>query len=338
MNSHNGHATHGVSHGRRDDALADGPNELSRTDGALAAAAPAEPRTVQTTAGPGRKPRSRFSVARTARMCIALALITAALWWLVVPFFVPVTSQAVVNARMVQVRAPIDGAAVELLHDIGDSVQAGAPLLKVVSGQADTSHLAELAARRAGLAAQRERLNSELEAAARTRDECHASTQRFYTELVGSLKTSVTEAEARYQAARVGQEAAHVRTARAERLAAEQTGAYAELDEARRTNPLRTTRSSRRKPHALVWKRSCGRRSRDSSSSAMRPLSSSGPVNWIPRSRSFKGKLRKPTRSWRRPTRSWRRSTGASTGCPRRPSRRQSQGPFGNGTANRARW
>ena len=199
MNSHNGHATHGVSHGRRDDALADGPNELSRTDGALAAAAPAEPRTVQTTAGPGRKPRSRFSVARTARMCIALALITAALWWLVVPFFVPVTSQAVVNARMVQVRAPIDGAAVEIASTTSAT---GARGRTVAEGrQQPGGHVPPgrvgRPPQRAGRPARAP--DSDLEGATQTRDECRASTQRFYNELVSSLKDSITEAEARYR-------------------------------------------------------------------------------------------------------------------------------------------
>ena len=118
----------------------------------------------------------------------------AAFWWLVVPFFFPVTSLAVVNARTVQVRTPIDGAAADVRHEVGDVVEAGEPLLNVVSGQVDTSHLAELAARRDGLTAQRRRLAGDLDEATRTRDECLASTKRFYKELVGSLKASLVEA------------------------------------------------------------------------------------------------------------------------------------------------
>ena len=166
------------------------------------------------------------------------------------PFFFPVTSQAVVNARMVQVRAPIDGSAAEILHDIGDVVREGEPLLKVVSRQADTAHLAELTTRRSVLAAQRERLASDLESAARTRDECHTSTQHFYKELVSSLKDSITEADARVEAAHAETEAAHVRTTRAVRLSAQQAGADSELDAARRPSRWRPSRARRRRPPA----------------------------------------------------------------------------------------
>ena len=184
-------------------------------------------------ATPPRTKARRFSVWRLARRAAGLAMVVAALWWLVVPFFFPVTSQAIVNARMVQVRAPIDGAAGEIFHDIGDVVREGEPLLKVVSSRADTSHLAELIARRSVLAAQRERLTSDLEGATQTRDECRVSTQRFYNELVSSLKDSITEADAHAEGAHAEVEAAHVRTTRAVRLAAQQAGADSELDAAR---------------------------------------------------------------------------------------------------------
>ncbi len=157
----------------------------------------------------------------------------AAFWWLAVPFFFPVTSQAVVNARMVQVRTPIDGEAEGVLHEIGDTVEAGAPLLRVVSRRVDASHEAELVTRRAALVSDQERLRGELEEALRMRDECLANTKRFYHELVSSLKASLQEADARVQTAKVQRDAAHVRTTRAERLASLQTGADSELDTAR---------------------------------------------------------------------------------------------------------
>ena len=93
----------------------------------------------------------------------------AAFWWLAVPFFFPVTSQAVVNARMVQVRTPIDGETAEILHEIGDSVEAGDPShCARQPRRPDTSHEAELVTRCAA-DFRRERIKSELAEAIRTR-------------------------------------------------------------------------------------------------------------------------------------------------------------------------
>jgi multidrug resistance efflux pump len=175
----------------------------------------------------------RFSFWRLFRRTAALVMAAAAFWWLAVPFFFPVTSQAVVNARMVQVRTPIDGEAAGILHEIGDVVELGDPLLRVVSRQADTSHMGELVTRRAALISEHERLSSELAEATRARAECLANTKRFYQELVNSLKASLLEANARIQTAKVQREAAHVRTTRAEHLVSLQMGADNELDTAR---------------------------------------------------------------------------------------------------------
>ncbi len=225
MNTENGRTAHWNAHAPHEASMNHAPPGRPLIDPAG--------RAHRESAAPPRPEARRFSVWRLARRAVGLAMVVAALWWLVVPFFFPVTSQAVVNARMVQVRAPIDGAAGVIFHDIGDVVEAGEPLLKVVSSRADTSHLAELTARRSVLAAQRERLTSDLEAATRTRDECRDSTQRFYKELVSSLKDSIAEADARVEAAHVEGEAAHVRTTRAVRLAAQQVGADSEMDAAR---------------------------------------------------------------------------------------------------------
>ncbi|HVS37808.1 MAG TPA: HlyD family efflux transporter periplasmic adaptor subunit [Gemmataceae bacterium] len=229
MSIENGRKADGAAQTVHDFPMNNTPLDLpviDHTAGAKpAAAAPA--------VAPPKPKASRLPVWRFVRRGVGAALVVAALWWLVVPLLFPVTSQAVVNARMVQVRAPIDGAAGDIFHDIGDVVQAGDPLLKVVSSRADTSHLAELTARRSMLAAQRERVASDLETATRTREECRAATRRFYKELVSSLKDSLAEAEARAEAARLGTEAAHVRTARAVRLAVQQVGADSDLDAVR---------------------------------------------------------------------------------------------------------
>jgi multidrug resistance efflux pump len=190
---------------------------------------------------PTKKP-PRFSLGRIIRRTAALLMAAAAFWWLAVPFFFPISSQAVVNARMVQVRTPIDGQTTEILRSVGDSVAAGEPLARVVSLQTDTSHEAELVTRRAALVSQRERMSSELEEANRTRAECLANTKRFYQELVTSLQASLREADAHVQTAKVQREAAHIRTTRSERLASLQTGADSDLDTARESEAIAVKR------------------------------------------------------------------------------------------------
>lgn len=73
------------------------------------------------------------------RRLVALSLVVLVLWWLAVPLFFPITTQAVVNARLVQVRAPIDGTAADrrspqaalLLSRAGSPARNGKPVLSL---------------------------------------------------------------------------------------------------------------------------------------------------------------------------------------------------------------
>ena len=100
-------------------------------------------------------PRS-FGVGTLLRRGLAFAVLTAVLWWLVLPVVFPMSSQAVVNARLVQVRAPISGMATTFYRDLGNSVHAGEPLVHLVNPDVDIRQLTLLKTRQAELVARRE--------------------------------------------------------------------------------------------------------------------------------------------------------------------------------------
>src|SRR5258708_7655451 len=53
-------------------------------------------------------PTSGWRLAPLLRRSFAVGLVGLALWWLVMPMVFPVSSEAVVNAGLVQVRAPME--------------------------------------------------------------------------------------------------------------------------------------------------------------------------------------------------------------------------------------
>ena len=166
-------------------------------------------------AAPGKTLRQRCGVA--ARRVVGVTLVAAALWWLVLPLVFPVTSDAVVNARTVQVRAPIDGTASELTHDVGDAVAVGQPMARLVNRHLDTSGLTALTARRAELVTRRERLEKELGEVVRNGAVCRAEAERYRDAVVANLEASLQETESKARSGKVEHETAARRLDRVKR-------------------------------------------------------------------------------------------------------------------------
>jgi multidrug resistance efflux pump len=168
---------------------------------------------------------------RLARRALVLSILVLLGWWVVVPFVFPLTSQAVVNARTVQVRAPIDGLSVDLTRDVGDEVAAGQPLLQVTNGRVDTSHLAEVKRRLSNLEAEAARLRRELKAGNSSKPILCATAQRYRKAVLASLKIQVAEAEARCKGAQVECDASEKRRQRLRKLTRERVSASVEMDD-----------------------------------------------------------------------------------------------------------
>jgi multidrug resistance efflux pump len=213
--------------------------DMPRAAHALASVAPAA---AATSPAAQRRRWPQIKPARLVRRALAAALIAAALWWLVLPFAFPISSEAVVNARIVQVRSPIDGVTHELRREIGDTVGAGDALMSVASSQVDMSHLAGLSTRRAELASRLERLTSELEQAEQIQAEAGDCTRRHQEAHLDGLQAAQQEAVARGHAALLELEAARRRMRRLEPLALAHAVSVIEFDDVRQSAALASKR------------------------------------------------------------------------------------------------
>ncbi len=164
---------------------------------------------------PRRTLRQRGGAA--VRRVVGVALVVAALWWLVLPLVFPVTSEAVVNARTVQVRAPIDGTASDLSFDVGDPIVPGQVMARLVNRHLDTSGLTGLTARQAELVTRRERLDKEMGEVVRNEELCRAEAQRYRDAVVANLEASLKEIESKARSGKVEHETAARRLERVQR-------------------------------------------------------------------------------------------------------------------------
>ena len=166
--------------------------------------------------GPGRGPR----LGPLVRRVIALGLVAFAVWWLVVPLLFPITSEAVVNAQLVQVRAPIDGITTELGRQLGDTVGTGEPLVRFVNARVNVAQLSILKTRTAEVQARRDRLAAEVTAVERSEAACRDTAAHHRKGRVAMLAAGVDEIQAQLQAASAQHVAMKTRLTRARSLAA----------------------------------------------------------------------------------------------------------------------
>ena len=162
------------------------------------------------------KPK-KSSVWRMARASLALVVLTALLWWLVLPLIFPVTSRAIINARTVQIRAPGDGTNADLRHDISDEVEGGQTLFRVTNPRVDTSHLAELKGKLSKVEAEQARGDRDLAAGVAELPELVAIVKRFQQVALDGLASSVKVAKAKTESARIEIDAAEQRLKRLSR-------------------------------------------------------------------------------------------------------------------------
>jgi multidrug resistance efflux pump len=148
-------------------------------------------------AGPGRGPVLR----RRIRLALGAVLLLLAAWltvsWLTAPSVWYVTStQAVVNARILTVYAPIEGTVTEAPPAVGKAVTAGSPLVEVENPLVDNSHLEELRTEAASLDGRVAALQKQHELLEGLKERLTASTRNYHEAAVLRLGRQVEEARA----------------------------------------------------------------------------------------------------------------------------------------------
>ncbi len=197
---------------------------------------PPAPKTV---AIPRRTTLQRVGV--ILRRTVGLSLLAAALWWLALPLAFPVTSDAIVNARTVQVRAPIDGSATELTCDVRDSVAVGQPMARLDNRQLDRSGLIGMTTRRAEMLGRRERLEKELGEVAKSGAAYQADADKYKQAVVSNLESAERECKSREESVRIELDAATRRVVRLEALGS-RTVSESELEAEREKQSVNRSR------------------------------------------------------------------------------------------------
>ena len=170
---------------------------------------------------------------RMLRRTVALGLLLLALWFWALPFFFPVTSRAVVNARIVQVRAPIGGEVTALAPAVGDRVAEGEAVMRVTGRNVEISHLTVARSRHGELVARRARLVAELAHTAEAEAACRKDLERYTRAMVDSLGATSREGRARVKVAELEYEAVDRRVGRSRDLTDRGAGGAAELADTR---------------------------------------------------------------------------------------------------------
>jgi len=196
--------------------------------------------TVQVPLIGGRSPR--LPLGRALRIALALAILITAAAIYGPDLIYTTSSEAVINARVITVAAPIGGRIVQAPPAEGAAVDAGTPLLAVENPLVDRSHLIELEAMRT-------RVEAELVAQKRLVDELTNQIGNLDQQMKDYLDATVTrltlaqqEAEADATAAEATAADAEHNYARKHALTAATTVSLADIDQAQqaaiRTNAI----------------------------------------------------------------------------------------------------
>ena len=183
-----------------------------------------EVKTADAAAGP--------NLARMVRRSAAIAIVLAALWWLAFPAFYAVSNHAVLNVRTAQIRAPIDGIAYKLHHDIGDHIATNTLLADLVGQDVTKSHLAALQTRRSEITAKIKRLTFVLKELKPAAASSQARQLSYRDALVANLEAAIQEAQAKLELAKISYDVSLKRLERMEILRKRSSVSLNEYDDA----------------------------------------------------------------------------------------------------------
>lgn len=134
---------------------------------------------------------------RYTRLFIGLAVIALALWVIVGEQMAGASADAVVNARLSTLRAPIAGQVTMSSRALGSAVRLGEEIASVADPLADSIRLNDLAMERAFAAAEIARLNANVQDTEAQIITMAARTEAFHAERIAEIETRLSHARAR---------------------------------------------------------------------------------------------------------------------------------------------
>ena len=111
------------------------------------------------------------------------------------------SADATVNARIVSVRAPIDGAVTLLARDLGTRVEAQQNVAEIFDTRHDTARLLELERGQSQLETDLKRVKAQLTALSQASDQLQQQASRYQTGRVQQIESRIGEAKAAFESA-----------------------------------------------------------------------------------------------------------------------------------------
>jgi multidrug resistance efflux pump len=157
-------------------------------------------------------PKPAFSqnvlVRRTVKSCVAFAVAAAVVWMPVQRLLQTTSVEAVVNARTLTLRAPIDGIVSPAPADlsVGATLEAGTPLFRITDSRADRSRFDDVQRLRERTESEINGLKTRLEAIERMHDGFVTQTRLFQKGRIAQLEARVEESNSNVVAAETRQQ------------------------------------------------------------------------------------------------------------------------------------
>jgi multidrug resistance efflux pump len=191
--------------------------------------------------GDAARGTSRKTIAwRVVKTLVALAAVIALGWTPLQRFLQSTSAEATVNARLVTLRAPIDGkvAMTPKTTGVGATIDAGAPLLSIENTRADRAQLDDLRRQISGLESEREALTRRKTQLEGLQSQLREQRDAFQSGRVAQLEARVAELTAEIAAATAKEAETKSALARAARLKENGWQTDAALDKAERDHKV----------------------------------------------------------------------------------------------------
>jgi len=175
------------------------------------------------------------NLVKVAKVAVAVAVIAVVGWQPLQKLATSASVEAVVNARLVTLRAPIEGTiALAVLPAPGNKLEVGQDVVKVTDPRADRSRLDDLRRTMQQLEDERATLSLKRESALHEMQDSGRQVARFQGARARQLESRMSEIRAEIRAAAATREELAAARARAEMLVQKSAGSTAQLERARR--------------------------------------------------------------------------------------------------------
>jgi multidrug resistance efflux pump len=207
-----------VSHPRNEVGTDDSLARLERLKAEFNANAARSPEPAEAPAEPRAKPKAWRDHRRVVKAAVGLVLLVLLGWMPVRALLQTTSTEAVVNARLISLRAPIEGEIEQVSQgvSIGSELVAGQAVMRIVNNRADRGRLADLRRLMDQLANEREGIAARIAELSKLHDDLSNQVRIFQDSRLRQLTERAAELRSELAAARINRDTAAKALARIE--------------------------------------------------------------------------------------------------------------------------